>query len=1058
MDFSLMFFSGGEGRSAIDSYEDIREIAEFGDRHGFRRVWLPERHFQSFGALHPNPSVLAAYLAASTDTIRIAAGSVVAPLHDPLRIAEEWSVVDNLSRGRIDVALASGWLKSDFVFAPDAYEDRHRLLGERVRELRSLWRGNRAERQGGGGDRASVRVYPTAVQPELPLWVTAARNPETFRLAGALGANVLTYFVDLGLEGLANAVELYREARREAGFDPATGVVTVMLHAFVGEDSAATHRRVAQPYREYLLRNGDLLHQGGRNNALLTPRNLEELADVQLTRVYERLSLLGSVEAGLATTARLGEIGVNEIACLVDFLDDMALVKEALPMLAALKERTAFSAMASPTPARALESEWQAGADDFYAYIRSIGGEYGEKFRLIERVSLRGNEAISHMRAPAAGRGAEAILVDAIISTGHAFGLRPGLRGSSMPLALPAEVGSITIGTLSAEGFRVETRAKGRCDNLEYFDAVATAPNGEVVAQITDFAFQRLVLPPNDKRIRVAGDAVFVPGWTRLPIAGSPPREKRFTLTAPTPQLADAWTAALSRQGLNVATAPGFGPGPAEADHILLAHEPGPWRMGDAAGPRAGVARIASWVADLRSRSPGAKLVILVSGANAVLEGDPLPNAIAAAAWAAGGSMSLGGGEVRVIDLDPSRSIEEMAGGLAGLLHAPIPMASMRGEAVYVPGMVRDAKAAGHADRARPAVLAGRSVLVTGGTGALGQAVVEWAAEEGASNVSIVARRSAAFEQRIERGTIGEIRGSIADPKLWTDAEAGQDFDTVFHLAGIDPGEAGGDMAEAIDHAFEPKLDGLLNLRPLLERGRPCHLVLFSSVAALAGSYGQAAYAAANAAMAAAAQHLVDGTPHRATILHFGPWQGGGMAASSALDAAFAAKGVGRIEPWVALRAMGMLLPKPGGSWIVGRFDEARVQHGAAPAAAAAGEERGDTDGNILLATFKALSDAGKRDLLHTKIRSYAADIMEVAEDEIDLDANLFDMGFDSLMALEMRNALSLDYGIEVGLGVLMDARTLAQVADAILPVIEAAAAGKPVRRDLDVANIDIVL
>jgi hypothetical protein len=61
-------------------------------------------------------------------------------------------------------------------------------------------------------------------------------------------------------------------------------------------------------------------------------------------------------------------------------------------------------------------------------------------------------------------------------------------------------------------------------------------------------------------------------------------------------------------------------------------------------------------------------------------------------------------------------------------------------------------------------------------------------------------------------------------------------------------------------------------------------------------------------------------------------------------------------------------------------------------------------------------------------------------------------------MALEMRNALSLDYNIEVGLGVLMDAKTLAQVADATLPVIEAAAAGAAVRTDLDVVSPDIVL
>lgn len=1057
MDFSLMFFSGGEGSNAAESYQDIREIARYGDCHGFRRIWLPERHFQPFGALHPNPSVLAAYLACSTETIRLAAGSVVATLHDPLRIAEEWSVVDNLSRGRIDVALASGWLKSDFVFAPDSYEQRHGLLRERVQELRSLWGGGKVERQGGGGDKATIRVFPTAYQPELPLWVTAARNPETFKLAGALGANVLTYLVDLGVEGLAHAIALYRDARRDNGFDPDAGVVTTMLHTFVGEDSAETYRKVAQPYREYLLRNGELLHQGGGNNALLTARNLEELADVQLKRVYERLSLLGSIEAGLDTLEGLSDIGVNEIACLVDFLDDMTMVKEGLPMLSALKEQMDRRRPENAKQGQGRDPGLSASAEDFYAYIRSIGGEYGETFQLIETVSLRGNEAVCQMRAPAVGVGADAILVDAIISTGHAFGLRPGLRGSSMPLAMPAEVGSITVGTLKEDKFRVETRAKGRRGNLEYFDAIAYAPGGEIVARIEDFAFQRLALPPNDERVRVAEETIFTPGWTRLPIAESR-REKAFALTAPTPQLEDQWAAALCRLGLNVTAASALGAEQDGIEHILLAHEPKPWQMGDVVSPRAAVARIASWVREVRQRSPQAKLTILVSGANAVREHDSLPNPTAAAGWAASGSMSPGGGEVRVLDLDPSRPIEEMAGILADLLHAPVPMAALRCDQVYVPGLSHDWKAAGNSDRAKPAVLAGESVLVTGGAGALGQAVVEWAGEEGARGVSVVARRGGSFEQRIERVAIEEICGSIADPQLWNRSEARPEFDVIFHLAGINPGEEEGVTSEAIDRAFEPKLDGLLNMRGLLGAGRPCHLILFSSVAALTGSYGQIAYSAANAATAAAAAHLVEGTEHRATVIHFGPWQGGGMAASSALDAAFETKGVMRIEPWVALRAMGITLPKNGSQWIVARFDEKRVKPSSTQAAAAAGEDRTAGEESISLAQFRVLSDAEKRDLLRSKIRVYAADIMEVPENDIDLDANLFDMGFDSLMALEMRNALSLDYDIEVGLGVLMDAKTLAQVADAILPVIEAAAAGSVVRSDMDVVSPDIVL
>jgi alkanesulfonate monooxygenase SsuD/methylene tetrahydromethanopterin reductase-like flavin-dependent oxidoreductase (luciferase family) len=65
--------------------------------------------------------VLAAALAVSTSNIRIRAGSVISPLQNPIRVAEEWSIVDNLSNGRVDLAFGQGWNPNDFVLAPDVF-------------------------------------------------------------------------------------------------------------------------------------------------------------------------------------------------------------------------------------------------------------------------------------------------------------------------------------------------------------------------------------------------------------------------------------------------------------------------------------------------------------------------------------------------------------------------------------------------------------------------------------------------------------------------------------------------------------------------------------------------------------------------------------------------------------------------------------------------------------------------------------------------------------------------------------------------------------------------
>src|SRR5262245_21885903 len=121
--FSLYYFaSDDDGVPAGDKPRLLFESARYADRNGFSALWVPERHFHAFGGLSPNPSVTAAALAAITSNVRIRSGSVVLPLHHPVRVAEEWALVDFLSGGRVDLGVASGWFPNDFILAPGTYE------------------------------------------------------------------------------------------------------------------------------------------------------------------------------------------------------------------------------------------------------------------------------------------------------------------------------------------------------------------------------------------------------------------------------------------------------------------------------------------------------------------------------------------------------------------------------------------------------------------------------------------------------------------------------------------------------------------------------------------------------------------------------------------------------------------------------------------------------------------------------------------------------------------------------------------------------------------------
>ena len=100
MKFSLFFFDGDGANVGPNQYRLLIDSAKYADQHGFTAIWTPERHFHAFGGLYPNPSLTSAALSLVTENVQLRSGSVVLPLHHPVRVAEDWAVIDNLSGGR----------------------------------------------------------------------------------------------------------------------------------------------------------------------------------------------------------------------------------------------------------------------------------------------------------------------------------------------------------------------------------------------------------------------------------------------------------------------------------------------------------------------------------------------------------------------------------------------------------------------------------------------------------------------------------------------------------------------------------------------------------------------------------------------------------------------------------------------------------------------------------------------------------------------------------------------------------------------------------------------
>ena len=365
MEFSLYYWGNDDG-AGRDKYALLLEGAKFADENGFVAVWTPERHFHAFGGPYPNPSVTGAAVAGVTKNIGVRAGSVVAPLHHPARIAEEWAVIDNLTNGRAGMAIASGWQPDDFVLRPEnpPPENKPAMMRD-LETVRKLWRGEAVGFPRKDGSIHEVVTQPRPVSRELPVWVTTAGNPKTWQEAGAAGCNVLTHLLGQSVEEVGEKIKLYHAALREAGHDPADFKVTLMLHSFLSDSRDHAREVAREPMKDYLRSAAGLIKQyawafpafkrpEGVANAFdlqldgLEPEELDAILDFAFERYFNDSGLFGTVEDALKRTEEVQAIGVTEIACLIDYGIDRETVLEGLKPLAQVVAQTAGATELAP--------------------------------------------------------------------------------------------------------------------------------------------------------------------------------------------------------------------------------------------------------------------------------------------------------------------------------------------------------------------------------------------------------------------------------------------------------------------------------------------------------------------------------------------------------------------------------------------------------------------------------------------------------------------------------------------------------------------------------------
>ncbi|MFD7862993.1 SDR family NAD(P)-dependent oxidoreductase [Streptomyces sp. NPDC059783] len=467
-----------------------------------------------------------------------------------------------------------------------------------------------------------------------------------------------------------------------------------------------------------------------------------------------------------------------------------------------------------------------------------------------------------------------------------------------------------------------------------------------------------------------------------------------------------------------------------------------------------GVAATVALVRALERAGVTAPLWCATRGAVSTGASDPAPEPAPAAVWGVGRAAAVehprtwGG----LVDLPPrwdGRVRERLAAVLTG--HGDEDQVAIRPAAVFARRLVRALRPAAGRRTYAPS----GTVLITGGTGALGRRLARRLAEGGAAHVVLLSRGGGDPEEMARLGdelreagasltaATGDVTDRAALTALLGSIGADHPLTAVFHAAGVCELAPLGDLApEDLPALMAAKAEGARLLDDLLTDTPLDAFVLFSSISATWGVADHAAYGAANACLdALAARRRARGLT--ATSVAWGPWSGGGMIDEDR-EAALAATGLPLLEPGPALDDLMTVLDHDETAIVVADVDWERFapvftatrpspllgELVAAPADPAPADEPG-TPASALRAELAGLTEEAQRDLVLDLVRRHTAQVLGHSEPkDLAADRAFKELGFDSLTAVGLRDRLAKALGTRLPTTLVFDHPTPALLAE----------------------------
>ena len=224
-------------RSDAEIYGDAIERCVVAEASGFDSVWVSEHHFVDDGYM-PSLLVMCAAIAQATERVQIGTGILLAPLIDPIRLAEDAATVDVISGGRLILGLGAGWRPEEFDVLGVSMDARAGRMRETIAVLRGAWSDEAFTFTGKHFSYAGVNVTPKPAA-KIPIWM-GAFAPSAVKRAGRIADGFLgSSSGTSGIEGFARARDLALEGLSAAGRDPSDFSFALHVPVFVQESGDA---------------------------------------------------------------------------------------------------------------------------------------------------------------------------------------------------------------------------------------------------------------------------------------------------------------------------------------------------------------------------------------------------------------------------------------------------------------------------------------------------------------------------------------------------------------------------------------------------------------------------------------------------------------------------------------------------------------------------------------------------------------------------------------------------------------------------------------------------